>query len=87
MKKFTKNVTRMLAAALASLQLLATAPLGDFQVPDADYANMVSLSAIVDVADVEENTVIEVPAEQEAAVCNNRGNKQENPLKDRDGND
>lgn len=86
MKKFPKNVTRMLATALASVQLLVTVPLGDFQVLDADYANIVSLSAIVDVADAKENVAIEVSAGQEAAVCNDRGNNNKNPFGGRDGN-
>lgn len=81
MKKFTKNVTRMLAAALASLQLLATAPLGDFQVPDADYANMVSLAVT---ADIEESEAVEIPAKEEDGVCccGDDGKKNENPLGD-----
>jgi len=83
MKKFTKNVTRMLAAALASLQLLATAPLGGFQMPDADYANVVSLSVT---SDIEESEAIEVPAKQGAAVCNDQGNNNKNPFGGRDGN-
>lgn len=76
MKKFPKNVTRMLATALASVQLLVTAPLGDFQVPDADYANMVSLSAIVD---TKESEAVETPA---VCCCGDDGNKNENPLGD-----